>query len=85
MRSTKRPTSSTKANETKRQKREKEEDSLLQKAMQCMEAATSTKSSIDADKLFGDYIASELKAIEDEKVKRLLKHQIQSLIFTTAN
>ena len=83
VRSTKRPIGATTSNLTKRQKREKE-DCLLQKAVQCMEAATSNNST-DADKIFGDYIASELRAIEDQKAKRFLKHQIQSLIFSASN
>ena len=84
VRSTKRPIGATTSNLTKRQKREKEEDCLLQKVVQCMEADTSNNST-NANKIFGDYIASELRAIEDQKAKRFLKHQIQSLIFSANN
>ena len=81
--STKRPlTGGGTVKETKRQRKEKQEEALLQKAISCMEAASnSSNCTKDADTVFGDYIASELRDIQNVETKRWLKHQIQSLIY----
>ena len=69
VRSTKRPTSTTRATPaTKRKKRVEQEETLLQKAINCMD-------------IFGQYIAAELRSIENIHVKRYTKWQIQSLMF----
>ena len=37
------------------------------------------------DDIFGEYIASELKTIKDEAIKRRIKFQIQTMIFSVQN
>ena len=85
--STKRPITDKGPKETKRQKRENQEQALLQKAITCMETASASTSSTvrDADTVFGEYIASELRALQNTEMKRWLKHRIQSLIFSTTS
>ena len=62
------------------QRKEKEEEALLRRAISCMEAVSSCAK--DADAVFGDYIASELSTITNQETKRWLKHQMQSLIYS---
>lgn len=85
--STKRPITDKGPKETKRQRREKQEQALLQKAITCMETASAATCSTvrDADTVFGEYIATELRALQNTEMKRWLKHRIQSLIFSTTS
>lgn len=82
--STKRPLQTSKGNsQSKRQKRELQEDVLLQKAVACMERATGgTQSGKDSDDTFGEYVAAELRSVPNEEMKRVLKFRIQSLLFS---
>ena len=83
VRSTKRPIIQKGEKQTKRQKREKQEETLLQKAIACMEGASDNHSAMrDVDSVFGEYIASELRAMKNQEMKCWVKHRIQSLIFS---
>ena len=62
----------------KKKKKEAQEDILLQKAIQCMERSDNKE---DEDDIFGRYVASELRSIDNIHTKRLAKWQIQSIIF----
>ena len=82
VRSTKRPLAAKKVKETKRQNREKQENSLLQKAIVCMEGASNKiTAKKDADDIFGEYVTSELRAMHNVEMKRWVKFRIQSLPF----
>lgn len=83
VRSTKRPTSSTAQRPSKRQKKETQEDVLLQKAIACMENAGGIdRHRRDNDDIFGEYVATEIRSIQDSKVKCWVKFQIQPLLFS---
>ena len=85
VRSTKRPISSREQRPTcsKRQKKEMQEDMLLQKAIACMERTGNVhQQKRDEDDIFGDYIASEMRAIQNIEIKRWVKFKIQSLLFS---
>ena len=85
-RSTKQPTGTRNQRPSKRRKEIQQEDSLLQKALECMERTGSSKESDrDPDIIFGEYVATELKAVKDEHKKRFIKFQIQSLLFSALN
>ena len=81
--STKRPIgSAAEANVSAKSKcklREKQEDMILQKAINVMDKSVKKD---DEDDIFGKYVATELRAIENPHVKRYTKWQIQSLIFS---
>ena len=83
VRSTKRPTNTIKDSKiTKRKKCELHEDLVLERAISCMEKAEhNVPKSTDGDDVFGQYVASELKSIDNPYVKRITKWKIQSLIF----
>ena len=75
VRSTKRPIIQKGEKQTKRQKREKQEETLLQKAIACMEGASDNHSAMrDVDSVFGEYIASELRAMQNQEMKCWVKH-----------
>lgn len=85
--STKKPLTPRKNNPTKKQKRDVQEDLLLEKAICVMEAAATNNTQLvsndtrkNADDLFGEYIASELKTVSNEALKRDIKYHIQSII-----
>ena len=62
VRSTKRLLAAKEGKETKCQRRERQEDSLLQKAIACMEGASDkVTAKKDADDIFGEYVTSELE------------------------
>ena len=85
VRSTKRPLSTREQRPTcsKRQKKEMQEDVLLQKAIACMEKTGKVhQQKRDDDDIFGDYIASEMRAIQNVEMKRWVKFKIQSLLFS---
>ena len=85
VRSTKRPISKGKKSASKYAKPEREnpEDILLKKAIQCMERNTDNAlQEKDADDVFGQYIATELKGVPDINQKRIIKHRIQSVLLT---
>ena len=85
VRSTKRPTTVKEPN-TKRKKRESQEDLILQRAVSCMERAEKniTKGNgNDGDDVFGQYVAFELKSMDNPHIKRVTKWKIQSLIYHT--
>lgn len=64
-------------------KKENPEDILLKKAIQCMERNTDNAlQKNDADDVFGQYIATELKGVQDINQKRIIKHRIQSVLLT---
>ena len=82
--STKRPIEGKATKLTKRQK-EKKEDILLKKAIECMEKSMSEGTKLqkkDPDEVFGEYVATELKNVTDMKQKRIIKYKIQSVLFT---
>ena len=85
-RSTKRPTKSQVPTTSKRQKREAQEGLLLEKAISVMEKASNKSSEPpvqrDSDDIFGEFVTSELRTIEDTEIKRQVKFQIQSLLFS---
>ena len=82
VRSTKRPTSTKASNVSKRKKRELQEDFILERAISCMEKAEhNVPKSTDGDDVFGQYVASELKSMDNPQIKRITKWKIQSLIF----
>ena len=84
VRSTKRPLAAKKGKETKRQNREKQENSLLQKAIVCMEGASNKiTAKKDADDIFGENVTSELQAMHNVETKRWVKFRIQSLLFSS--
>ena len=71
---------------TKCQKKESKEDILLTKAMECIErsaGANKNTSKRDADDIFGEYVATELRSIKNEETKRHVKFRIQSLFFSS--
>ena len=70
VRSTKRPLKITNTKAAKL-RREAQEDILLQKAVSCMETATRRNvKEKDDDDIFAQFIASELRSIEDTIVRR---------------
>ncbi|XP_046860894.1 uncharacterized protein LOC124454131 [Xenia sp. Carnegie-2017] len=92
--STKRPinVSDKESRATKAQKRDIEERGILKKAGDLLEIiASGKKSSLSSvhvssadestDDLFGRYIASEIKCIENDSAKRLAKVRIQNILF----
>ncbi len=53
-----------------------------------IETTTKTKTQPlvkNADDLFGEYVTSELKTVEDEALKRKIKFHIQSVMFSIQN
>ena len=79
VRSTKRPTGSKEKKTSKRQK--ETEDIILHKAIDLMEQSSSKPISRDVDDIFGEYVANELKTIKDGHLKRMVKFNIQSILF----
>ena len=67
----------------KRKRKEAKEDALLEKAIRCMETGISkiVTTKHDSDKIFAEFIASELRSIEDNQVKRMLKWKIQNVLY----
>ena len=64
-------------------RKESPDDVLLMKALQCMERSTDNIVQIkDPDEVFGQYIATELRGIQDKNRKQLIKYRIQSVLFT---
>ncbi len=55
---------------------------VLKKAMNTLEQVSSSpaRSEQTADDIFGQYVASELKGIKDEYLKKLIKHRIHCLV-----
>ena len=62
---------------TKKQKKESQEDALMQKAIACIEKVSDRKH--DDDDVFGQFVASELRAISDLQCKNWIKWQIKSV------
>ena len=86
IRSTKRPLEGGKSKPTKVSKQFKQnpEDVLLMKAIECIEKTTANDNrnqKNDPDDIFGEYIATELKSIQDMNQKRAIKFRMQSLLF----
>ena len=81
--STKKPTNKATANEklTPRKRIEAKENELLQVAIECLKEEGTKKGSEDADELFGKFVASELRTISDEHIKRQAKWKIQFALF----
>lgn len=78
-RSTKKP-----LNRGRKSSKRQKEDLLLQKAVKTLEKVTSEekeKMPSDADDIFGQYVASELKSIKDEYTKKFIKHRFQTVLF----
>ena len=70
VRSTKLPTKHT-STMTKRQKRELQEDIVLQRAVSCMEKVEqNVPRATDGDDVFGQYVASELKSIDNPRITK---------------
>ena len=85
IRSTKRPIEKGEKSKPKRAKiqKGKPEELLIKKAIQCMERSTDNAVQVkDADDVFGQYIATELKGIQDNNQKQLIKYKIQTVLFT---
>lgn len=60
-----------------KRKREAQEVELLQKAISCMEKEGKEESRVkDVDEVFGQFVACELRAIEDDSEKCLKKFKI---------
>ena len=77
-----RPAKATKQRSAKRRKGLQEEV-LLEKVLSVMEKnGESSERKMDADAIFAQYIASELRCIEDPHIKRVTKWKIQSIIFS---
>lgn len=58
------------------------EDILLNKAIACMEKATSVEQATNnEDDLFGQYVGAELKSIKKIQTKRYVKLKIQTAIY----
>ena len=57
------------------------EDIILHKALDLMEKSSSNPVSRDIDDIFGEYVANELKTIKDHHMKRMIKFNIQSMLF----
>lgn len=76
IRSTKRPT---KEKCSTKRKNEMKEDILLNKAIACMEKATSVEQATNIeDDLFGQYVGAELKSIKKIQTKRYVKLKIEN-------
>ena len=54
-----------KEKQTKKRKREAQEDLLLEKAISCLEKGRNDSKDRDTDQVFADFIASELQEIKD--------------------
>ena len=82
--STKRPISNKQMPSTSKRQRKEAQDILLEKAIGVMEMASNKSSSAqkEIDDIFGEYVASEIKAIRDPQVKRRVKFHIQSILFS---
>ena len=67
----------------KKRKRDAEESLLLNKALSVMASvpAVSAVKEEDDDHVFGHFIASELRSIDNMDLKRLVKWKIQSAIY----
>ena len=63
---------------TKRRKKELDKDMILHKALSCMEKDPKK----DEDDIFGQYVATELRSIKNQQIKRFTKWRIQSLIYS---
>ena len=80
--STKKPT----GNRNRKSKRG-EEDNVLKNALAIMEQTSANLQkkrpveAEDSDFIFAKYIATEIKDIENEKIKKLVKNKIQNIIF----
>ena len=76
--STKRPISNKQMPSTSKRQRKEAQDILLEKAIGVMEMASNKSSSAqkEIDDIFGEYVASEIKAIRDPQVKRRVKFHI---------
>ena len=79
--STKQPTQQAKKHVSKRQKIEASENDLIKRAIQCLDQPTQ---SADGFELFGQYIATELRAILNPQAQRWAKLQIQNILFNAA-
>ena len=67
---------------SKKQKRETQEDMLLEKALSLMtNPPISSSHKEDDDDTFGRFIANELRAFKDSQAKRITKWKIQLAIF----
>ena len=65
-----------------KRKREAQEVELLQKGITCMEKEGQEESRVkDVDEVFGQFVACELRAIEDDSEKRLIKFKIHSILY----
>ena len=54
--------------------------------MECIERSVDTNKNTtkrDADDIFGEYVATELRSIKNEEAKRHIKFRIQSLLFSS--
>ena len=68
---------------SKRKKEEMEENAMLKSAFNYLESIKRTKGAFaeDSDHQFGMYIASELRSIEDEHIKKIIKHKMQCILY----
>lgn len=71
----------------KRQKLQDAEGELLEKAIKCLDHATATQTppnSVDSLECFGQYVASELRAL-DPRSQRWAKFQFQSILLNVSS
>ena len=69
-----------------KRKKEAQEVELLEKAILCMEKEGKEESCVkDVDDIFGQFVACELRAIQDDSEKRLKKFKIHSIFYGAEN
>ncbi|XP_014674058.1 PREDICTED: uncharacterized protein LOC106814275 [Priapulus caudatus] len=70
---------------SRKQKQVDDEDIVLNKAMTALDKASRSPAMNDStpDDIFGQYVASELKGVKDEYLKKMIKHRIHTVLFET--
>ena len=81
--STKQPLQQGGKKPTKRQRLESIENDLLKKAIKCIDETTTGSEKMDSVELFGQYVASELRALNNHS-QRWVKLQVQNILFNAA-
>ena len=79
--STKRPRKTNAPKLSMKQGVESEENEILKQTVRELQKVGSrVKNDTTADDIIGHYVASELKCVKDEYIKKLLKHKIQNIL-----
>ena len=70
---------------SRKQKETNDEDLVLKKAIIALETASSNPAKTDPTPgdIFGQFVASELKGIKHEYIRKVIKHKIQTVLFET--